>query len=46
MSVDNLHDSKFASTSNGGTPTTGHEWDGLESSTRAAALWVWTFYRP
>ncbi|MGA3062007.1 MAG: cytochrome-c oxidase, cbb3-type subunit III [Methylocystis sp.] len=45
MSVDNLHDSKICIDEHSGTPTTGHEWDGIEElNTPLPRWWVWTFY--
>ena len=47
MSVDNLHDSKIRIDEHSGTPTTGHEWDGIEElNTPLPRWWVGPSTRP
>jgi cytochrome c oxidase cbb3-type subunit III len=45
MSDNTLHDDKVRIDSHSGTPTTGHDWDGIEElNTPLPRWWLWTFY--
>lgn len=44
MSLDNTHEGKVRIDAHSGTPTTGHNWDGIEElNTPLPRWWVWTF---